>query len=225
MFQPFASLAKSPLKRCNVAPASVRLSTLTPSETGIGSRCDPAKVVGKGLDGGERPAALRLRQRQDAVEIDLRRRQHAGEAGDGAEIEQRIAAQPDRALVGAVLELDLLDHRARAVAVDLSGQAPGFEDLGLRSGRRPRERTRERHAADEARRAVLDRDEALGVGGQRPVDGIDIEPHAHAIVADAARRDAIGIVLAVGIERSLPLDRPDSVRSSPLNSSLSSTTP
>ena len=49
MFQPFASLAKSPLKRCSVAPASVRLSMLTPSDTGIGSRCEPAKVVGKAL--------------------------------------------------------------------------------------------------------------------------------------------------------------------------------
>jgi hypothetical protein len=43
MSQPFASLTKSPLKRWIVAPASVRLSTLTPSEIGIGRRCDPAK--------------------------------------------------------------------------------------------------------------------------------------------------------------------------------------
>ncbi len=49
MFQPFASLSKSPLKRCSVAPATVRLSMLTPSETGIGRRCDPAKYSAKVL--------------------------------------------------------------------------------------------------------------------------------------------------------------------------------
>ena len=61
--------------------------------------------------------------------------------------------------------------------------------------------------AGKARRTVFDGEETLGVEGQRPVDRIDIEAHAQAVVADAAHGDPIGIVHAVGVERALPLHR------------------
>ena len=180
---------------------------LTPSDTGIAKRCEPAKVSARIL------IAASGRRRSVSGNARMRSRSICGD--DSTPVKRgeppRLSSASPRSRIGrssGPYWNSICSITARVLLPSiLAGQAPGLEDLGLRSCRRPRQRTRERHAADETRRAVLDREKALGVDGQRPIDRIDIEPHAQALVADTARRNPIGIVLSVGIERSLPFDR------------------
>src|SRR5205814_4055308 len=68
-------------------------------------------------------------------------------------------------------------------------------------------RSRERERSLEAWDAVVDPDRAVGIGRERLLDRIDIEPQPHrAVIAGATGRNAIGILLAAQQERALALE-------------------
>ena len=116
--------------------------------------------------------------------------------------------QLDGAIVRAVLELDLLQHRGGTIAFDLGGDAPRLGDEVGRAGGRAPDRPRQLQATLEVRDAAFGPDRRLDVGGHRTIDRIDIEPHPQAfILAHAARIDAIGIMLAGDVEGAFALDR------------------
>ncbi len=163
---------------------------------------------GQHLHGGERPPAGRLGQRQHAVEVDLRRRQHSGNPRLRAEGQVGIAAQLDRPVVGPVLKFDLFQHRGRTRPLDAAGRAPRLDDDGLRTGRRPPDGARYLQASVEARSAVVDGDRHVGIHVHRPIDRLDREAHlGGAVASDPAHAQAVGIVLASEGECALALDR------------------
>src|SRR5262249_39102147 len=90
-----------------------------------------------------------------------------------------------------------------AIAVNAAGQSPRLNDAVSGAA----DRARHLQAAVETREAVLNRDQDVGVGNQRAVDRIDVEPDAHAPFSSAPRRNALGVVLAAKDERSLALHR------------------
>ena len=174
MSQLSPSLFTPPLTRCSVAPASVSVSTLSPSLTER-QPLRAGEIVGQRLDGDQRPAPRLLRQRQHAVEIELRRGQHADQLWLLAEGQLGVTAQLERTVVRPVLELDLLEHRRGAVAFDAAGDAPRLDDQRLPALGSATDRPREGDAAFEARCAAVDPDRDVGVGGDRSLDRIDIE--------------------------------------------------
>ena len=113
MSQLSPSLFTSPLTRWSVAPGERERLDAEPELDRERQPLRAGEIVGQRLDGHQRPAPRLLRQRQHAVEIELRRGQHAVELRLAAEGQLGVAAQLDRAIVRPVLELDLLEHRAR----------------------------------------------------------------------------------------------------------------
>ena len=166
------------------------------------------EVIGERLDRDQRTPPAGLGQGEQAVEIELGRRQHAFELRLASERQLGIAFELHRPVVRPVLKLDLFEHRRRAVAPDLAADAPRFDDQRLRPCGRAADRTRQIQRALEARDAALDPDRSVGLGQQGTVDRIDAEPHAHgAVIAGAAGGDAIGIMLAGQHEGAFALDR------------------
>ena len=164
---------------------------------------------GQRLDGGERALAHRLRQRQQPIEVDLRRRQRAAHLRLRPEGQIGAAAEFDRPVVRTVLEFDLLQRCACAVSLDAAVHAPRFDDERLRARRCTTDRARELDAAFEARHAALDPNRDVGFGGQRLIDRIDRKAHPRAaVLRDPAGGEAIRITLAGDDERALAFDRP-----------------
>jgi hypothetical protein len=96
---------------------------------------------GHGPDGGQWLAARCVGQRQHPVQVDLRRRQDAGDVRPRAKCKIGAAAQLDGPVVRSVLELDLIQQGRRAVALDAAGHAPGIDDERLRADGSPADRT------------------------------------------------------------------------------------
>ncbi len=163
----------------------------------------PHEQFGQGLDGGERTPLRGFRQRENPVEVDLRCRQGRDQLRLGAERQPGVALEPDRALVGAVLEVDLVQHRGRAVDAHVTGDPPGFDD----AVRAAAHRTRHLQGAFEARAPALDQNRAVDVDRARMVDRIQVEPHLDAaVVGGPAHRQAKRIVLPVDGEGPLAFD-------------------
>src|SRR5438477_645355 len=83
-----------------------------------------------------RAAARGLGQAEQAVEIDLGGGQHAIERRRAAEAHAGVAAQFDGTVVRPVLEIDLVEHRSGAVALEAGAQPPGLDDERRRTGGR-----------------------------------------------------------------------------------------
>src|SRR5258707_3462141 len=119
------------------------------------------------------------------------------------------ALEPDRPVVGAVLEFDLLETRRGAVSLDAAGHAPRLEDERASTGRRAADRARELNIAVEPRHAALDPNREIGFGRERLGDRSDREAQLGAgLVANAAALHAIRVVLPGNDERTLAFDRP-----------------
>ena len=71
----------------------------------------------------ERLAADRLGQHAEPVEIDLGRRQHRRELRLLAERQSGVAMEPRGAVLGPVLQLDLVHGHRGAGAAHMAGQA------------------------------------------------------------------------------------------------------
>ena len=164
----------------------------------------------KGLDGDQRTAARRLGQRQDAVEVDLRRGQLAVELRRRAERELGVAAQLGRAIVRAVLEFDLLEHGRAAVALDPAGQAPRLDDQCRCARGRTADRAREREVAFVARHALFDGNRQVGTSAVIGRSIGSTVSRTLTLPSSPTRlgREAIGIMLTADDKRALALGGP-----------------
>ena len=176
-----------------------------PSLTGIGGRWAAAEVVGKRLDREQRPLAGLLRQTKQTVEIELGRRQHAANCGlrpkDTLASPRSLIARSSgpywnsicssTAAVLSPLILLLMRHgsmmtppaaRARPAAQDCSEPSKRGTPLSIQT----------------------DVSTSTSKGGRSD----RCEPHPHAaVVAGAAGRDPVGIVLAAQHEGAFAVDR------------------
>ena len=145
----------------------------------------------------------RGRQGQNPVEVDLRRRQGRNQFRLGAERQLGVALEPDGPLVGAVLQLDLLQQRPRPIGTDMAAEAPGFDD----AIRAAAHRTRQLQRAFKTRKALFDPDRAVEVEDAGMVDRRHVQPQLDAaVVGRAVDRQLKRIVLPLDGERPFAFD-------------------
>src|SRR5262249_36767648 len=126
----------------------------------------------------------------------------------GAELELGGAAELDRALLRAVVDVELLEQHARRRRGDPAAGAPRRAGDGAALGQREPSRARQHQPALEARMLALDPHGAIGLDGERAIGRIDGETQPHAaIVAAPAAGNAIAVELAGGDEGALALER------------------
>ena len=199
-----ASPCTSPLSLCSAPPASVTASALIGEPHRDRRLLQAREAIAEAAQRDRRLAPDRFGQAENAIEIDLRRRQRRRQLRLLAERQVGVAAKPDRALLRAVLELDLLHHRRRAAAAHQTGDAPGVAGGGAGKPVGPL------HRRLEMRNAALDPDRAVEIGQARLVDGIDREVQLdRAVRPRAARRNPIRITLPGDRERAVALGGAD----------------
>ena len=139
----------------------------------------------------------------ELVGIELSRRQRRAQQRRRAEADVAGAGKFQRALLGAIGHLDLFEPGRGVIGLDLRRDAPRrFIALALLSGRR------ERHRAFETRRTGVEIQDAVEIGRERALAGIDIEMNAGAVaVGGLAGRDPKRVARARQHEIAVAADR------------------
>src|SRR5579883_2210951 len=147
----------------------------------------------------------RFRRGDDPIKVDLRSRERRGQFRLSAERELGIALEPYGLLLGAVLELYLLQERPCPIHMHMTGDAPGLDD----AIRAAAHRTSHLQRSVETRQAMLDPDRSVDVEAARVIDRRQAEPHLDAsVVGRATCRKLKRIGPAVEHKAALAFDRP-----------------
>ena len=160
---------------------------LTVRLTGIDRPHHAAEQFGERLRRRGRQAARRVGRRDQPVEVDLARRQRALQARPLAELDLGGAVELRRALLGSVLEFDLLQQRGLRVRLHLAGELPRLVHHRLAACLHRTHRPRHREAAVETRRCAIGRNQPVHLDGERPFGDIDVEFDLDAVVERDAR--------------------------------------
>ena len=158
-------------------------------------------ALAEAMEHRERLAADRLGQHAKAVEIDLGRRQHRGELRLLAERQSGVATEPRGAVLGPVLQLDLVHGHRAAGAPHMAGQAKRL------AGACASEAVAPLQVSVEVRHAAFGPERAVDVGEARLVRSVHrkVDPD-RAVGGRAVRRQVIGIRLTRDVERAVTLD-------------------
>src|ERR1700738_4950883 len=152
--------------------------------------------------------AYRFGQGQQAIQIDVRRRQLALDPRLAPEAPIREASELGRSLIGSILKCELVEHRCTTIALDVAGKAPRLHDWGLRAFGSASDRPRQLHISFETRHAAIECNGNIELGGQRLIDGIKGKPKLDPIVRlDTASRNPVRKMVAGSHERALALGR------------------
>src|SRR5262249_14815364 len=136
-------------------------------------------------------------------------RDHAVEPRALAEDDLRRAGKLDRPLLGPVLDLDLLQQAARRRQLHPRGGAPEVARYAMSAAKDQTCRAREGHRAIKARHATLEPQHAVGFRRQLAVGRVEIELDLEAVIAGAAHRDAVAIMVGPDQEAAFALERTD----------------
>ena len=161
------------------------------------------------LDHKERRPVRQVGRGERAIDIDLERRNIAVEMRLFAECQIGFAGEDHRAFVRPVLKRNVVQRRRGRRRPDRAAGVPRVAHHPLAARQRSADRPRQRNGAVELRRAVIDGERAIDVGGQRIIGRIDAEPDPEPGVGIAAAAgNSIAIRFVADDERSFSPERP-----------------